>query len=311
MSDLTEFLEELSSAKPVPGGGSVAALQCALGASLLIMVANLTLGRKKYADAESRVLEIRAEAERLRDRATRLADEDAEAYGQVAGVLAMPRETDAQKAARRESMEAALKGAVEPPLATMAVAQDVLDLAADLMVIGNRSAISDVGTAAGAARAGYDAALLNVEINLASISDMEWTQSVRAKFDSFLSSRRPGRHDRRVRSCGDSETIVVTAEILDGRKISALVLESVKQRVEGLQESGIHPTLCFVTIGESEPALMYVSRLEKLAARVGISICGNHSLSTCRWAISTAKLRCSMPTPPWMGSWCRCRSRPT
>jgi methylenetetrahydrofolate dehydrogenase (NADP+)/methenyltetrahydrofolate cyclohydrolase len=64
----------------------------------------------------------------------------------------------------------------------------------------------------------------------------------------------------------------LAAEILDGRKISAQVLESVKQRVEGLQESGIHPTLCFVTIGESEPALMYVSRLEKLAARVGIRV---------------------------------------
>jgi methylenetetrahydrofolate dehydrogenase (NADP+) / methenyltetrahydrofolate cyclohydrolase len=64
----------------------------------------------------------------------------------------------------------------------------------------------------------------------------------------------------------------VTAEILDGRTISAQVLEGVKQRAEGLQESGIHPTLCFVTIGESEPALMYVLRLEKLAARVGIQV---------------------------------------
>jgi methylenetetrahydrofolate dehydrogenase (NADP+) / methenyltetrahydrofolate cyclohydrolase len=64
----------------------------------------------------------------------------------------------------------------------------------------------------------------------------------------------------------------VSAEILDGRKISAQVLERVKQRTDGLQEGGIHPTLCFVTIGESEPALMYVSRLEKLAARVGIRV---------------------------------------
>jgi methylenetetrahydrofolate dehydrogenase (NADP+)/methenyltetrahydrofolate cyclohydrolase len=64
----------------------------------------------------------------------------------------------------------------------------------------------------------------------------------------------------------------VTAEILDGRRISAQVLESVKQRVDGLLESGVRPTLCFVTIGESEPALMYVSRLEKLAARVGAAV---------------------------------------
>jgi methenyltetrahydrofolate cyclohydrolase len=185
MTDLADFLEELSSAQPVPGGGSVAALECALGASLLVMVSNLTLGRKKYADVETRVLEIRGEAERLRERATQLSDEDVLAYGRVAGVLAMPRETDAQKVERRESMQAALKGAVEPPLATMATAGGVLDLAADLMRIGNRSAISDVGTAAGAARAGFDAALLNVEINLASISDAQWVESIRVRLDSF------------------------------------------------------------------------------------------------------------------------------
>ena len=67
----------------------------------------------------------------------------------------------------------------------------------------------------------------------------------------------------------------MVAEILDGRRISADVLQAVKQRVEGLQEWNVHPTLCFVTIGESEPALMYVSRLQKLASRVGIRVVRN------------------------------------
>lgn len=185
MTDLSDFLKELSSANPVPGGGSVAALECALGSSLLIMVGNLTIGRKKYAAAEERVAQIREEALALQTRAVRLADEDVEAYGRVARVLGMPRDTDAEKAERREHMQAALKGAVEPPLATMATATRILDLAAELMVLGNQSAISDVGSAAGAARAGFEAALLNVEINLASISDAEWVRHVRQTVDSL------------------------------------------------------------------------------------------------------------------------------
>jgi len=185
VTDLDEFLEQLSSASPVPGGGSVAALQCALGASLLVMVANLTLGRKRYAEVEERASSIREEALALRSRAVRLADEDVEAYGRVAGVLDLPRDTDFQKSERRERMQAALKGAVEPPLATMSAAARILELAADLMVIGNQSAISDVGTAAGAARAGFEAALLNLEINLASISDTEWVENVRAEVAAF------------------------------------------------------------------------------------------------------------------------------
>lgn len=185
MTDLNEFMEQLSSANPVPGGGSVAALECALGASLLAMVTNLTLGRRKYAEAEERVTQVREEALLLQARAMSLAEEDVEAYGRVARVLGMPRETDAEKEARREHMQAALKGAIAPPLETMAAAARVLDLAAELMVIGNRSAISDVGSAAGAARAGFDAALLNVEINLASISDAEWVQDVRRTVGTF------------------------------------------------------------------------------------------------------------------------------
>jgi formiminotetrahydrofolate cyclodeaminase len=185
VTDLDEFMEQLSSADPVPGGGSVAALECALGASLLIMVANLTVGRKKYADVEDRVSNIREESVALRVRSARLADDDVAAYGRVARVLDMPRETDVQKMERRDHMQTALKGAVEPPLGTMVAAARILDLAADLMVIGNRSAISDVGTAAGAARAGFEAAFLNVEINLRSISDAEWVQSIRAKLAPF------------------------------------------------------------------------------------------------------------------------------
>jgi methenyltetrahydrofolate cyclohydrolase len=188
VTDLDEFMERLSSADPVPGGGSVAALECAMGAALLAMVANLTVGRKKYADVEERAGQIRDEALGLRARAVSLADEDAQAYGRVADVLALPRDTEDQKTTRRDRMQRALQGAVSPPLETMSSASRVLDLAADLMTIGNRSAISDVGTAAGAARSSFDAARLNVEINLASIHDDVWVGGIRSKLNDFPSA---------------------------------------------------------------------------------------------------------------------------
>lgn len=185
MTDIEDFMAQLSSANPVPGGGSVAALECAMGAALLAMVANLTVGRKKYEEVEARAIQIRDEAMALRERASRLVHEDIEAYEIVSRVLQMPKDTNAHKALRRERMQAALKGAVEPPLQTMKTASRLLDLAAELMLIGNRSAISDVGTAAGAARSGFDGALLNVEINLASIGDGAWVQNVRSTVDGF------------------------------------------------------------------------------------------------------------------------------
>jgi formiminotetrahydrofolate cyclodeaminase len=175
---IDEFLSDLASAEPIPGGGSVAALQTAMAAALLSMVSDLTLGRKKYADVQEEVAAIKTRSEALREQASRLVDEDIEAYGAVAHAMTLPRETEEEKAHRRAVMQDALKGAAVPPLGTMRVASEVLTLARELVKIGNRSAISDVGTAALGARAGYHAARLNVDANVASVRDPEWVAQV-------------------------------------------------------------------------------------------------------------------------------------
>lgn len=174
-----DFLDRLSSADPVPGGGSVAALQVAMSAALLMMVCRLTIGKKRYQTVQVRVEELSEHALKARDRAVELADDDAKAYGAVADVLSLPRNTDAEREYRRVLMQQALQGAVDPPLATMRVAADVIDIARELVSIGNSSAVSDVGSAALAARAGYWAARLNVDINLAAIDDAEWAAGIR------------------------------------------------------------------------------------------------------------------------------------
>ena len=185
MSDLSAFLEQLSSSQPVPGGGSVAALETAAAAALLAMVANLTIGKKKYVDVQERVEELRDRSIELRDRAERLVDDDAQAYGRVHEAMKLPKGSDAEIDTRRQGIQEALKGAALPPLATMRVACQVLDLALPLAEMGNRSAISDVGSAALSAQAGFYAARLNVQINLESVRDENWAADTRERMEAL------------------------------------------------------------------------------------------------------------------------------
>lgn len=178
MPDLQGFLDELAAGTPVPGGGSVAALEVALAAALVAMVAGLTVGRKRYADVHEQALQIRGTAEALRVEAIRLVQEDVDAYATVAEAMRLPRDSDDQKAQRRDRMQGALKGAVGPPLRTMRVSMEVGRLAEKLSEIGNRSALSDLGTAVLAARAGFEGARLNVETNLSAIDDPGWIAEV-------------------------------------------------------------------------------------------------------------------------------------
>jgi methenyltetrahydrofolate cyclohydrolase len=179
MPDVDDFLARLASGSPVPGGGSVAGLEVAMGAALIAMVCELTLGRDKFAMVHRQVERIRDQAVMLTAGARRLVDEDADAFAKVAAAMKLPRTNEMEKIARREALQVALKGAVSPPLETMRSACHAMQLAVELTPIGNPSAISDVGSAALALHAGYHAAKLNVEINLASIRDDEFVKRIR------------------------------------------------------------------------------------------------------------------------------------
>lgn len=184
MVDVDEFLDQLASPAPIPGGGSVAAFEVAMGAALLVMVCNLTLGRPKYAAVEDEVSDIRTAAEAIKTRARRLVDDDAEAFEKVAYALKLPRSTEEEKVERRRQLQSVLKGATLPPLETMKLAARGVALAAQLTPIGNKSAVSDVGSGAQAFIAGYHAANMNVEINLASIHDADFMRAIRSEVPS-------------------------------------------------------------------------------------------------------------------------------
>lgn len=164
---LAQFLETLSSGSPAPGGGAAAALAGALGASLVSMVANLTVGRRGYAAVESAMRQVQKEAVELRDRLSELLAEDIAAFNAVMAAYKLP--TNEPTRCRR--IEEALKGACEVPLETAVHCLRALESAEIVAKEGNKNAASDAAAAAALAEAGLEIALLNVVANLRSIED--------------------------------------------------------------------------------------------------------------------------------------------
>ena len=161
-----ELVERLASRDPVPGGGSAAAVAGAIGAALVGMVVELTVGRPDAADHEALLDDVRAAAQRLRAELLDLAETDAEAYDAVVRARRLPRETEPEVEARTNAMTEATREATRIPLATAAAAAAVLELADQIAPIGNRNAISDVGVGAMLAAAAVRGAALNVRINV-------------------------------------------------------------------------------------------------------------------------------------------------
>lgn len=165
-----DFLDELASRVPAPGGGAASALQAAQGAALLGMVARYTTG-DRYAEHQVTVGRIIAEVDELRAIALRLAEADADAFTAVTDAYRLPQSTADEQTARKAAISQALANAAWPPAQVISVAGMVVDLAEALVVIGNRNVLSDVAAAAESARAAAATARVNVEANLAGIDE--------------------------------------------------------------------------------------------------------------------------------------------
>jgi formiminotetrahydrofolate cyclodeaminase len=186
---VTSFLDELASNAPAPGGGSVAALSGALGAALVSMVSNLTLGKKGYEGVQDEIQALLARSEALRQEMTDLLEADVAVYTAYSQAAKMPRETEEQKAARAEAMQAALKNATMVPMGIAEAAVRVMDLCLPCAEIGNKGAVSDAGVAVLMAEAALRSAALNVLINLAFVKDGEFVAEKRAHLDGLLAGK--------------------------------------------------------------------------------------------------------------------------
>ncbi len=180
---ISNFLSELASKSPAPGGGSVAALSGALGAALSTMVCNLTLGKEDYKNVEDDIKELLKQSEQLRKELTMLIDEDTEAFTDVIRAFKMPKETDLQKQKRSHAIQEGYETAAHVPLKTAKICEQILDIAKTVAEKGNQHSITDAAVSALMVQVGVKSAILNVKINLGSIKNEKFVSKVSTECD--------------------------------------------------------------------------------------------------------------------------------
>ena len=168
---LADFISDVASSSPTPGGGSCSALAGAIGTALLIMVCNLTIGKKGYEAVSESMARIKEQLEPIKNRFYNLITEDAEAFNSVMQAYKLPKATEQEKAKRLEAISEANKKATEVPLATMQNVLDTLSICQPIVEKGNKNSISDAGVALYFLETALNGARLNVLINLPSIAD--------------------------------------------------------------------------------------------------------------------------------------------
>jgi len=162
---LSEYLTQLASEWPTPGGGSAATMVAAAGAALVAMVARICSANPKYSSVHDLALELVRDADGLREEFLRARERDEAAFDRVVAASAMPKGSEAEKQTRRAALETALAHAAAEPLVVAAHALDVLRLAKSALDLRNRNLVSDIGCAAEFAHAGLAACAYNVRIN--------------------------------------------------------------------------------------------------------------------------------------------------
>lgn len=186
---VADFLDRLASKEPTPGGGSVAALCGALAAALGAMVCNLTIGKPRYAEVEAELQAALEQLEKLREQLTALMAADVAAYEQLSAAYKLPKDSDAEKAARSAAIQESLTDATGVPLRIAESAAAVLDIVPVVIEKGSTVAVSDAGMAALLAETALKSAALNVWINLSSDKDEGRANANRERLEAALASR--------------------------------------------------------------------------------------------------------------------------
>jgi formiminotetrahydrofolate cyclodeaminase len=181
-----KFLDELASAAPTPGGGSAAAVIGAMGAALISMVCNVTLGKKGQEAAWPEMLAVRTDSERLRGRLTAMIAEDMAAFNALMLAYRGPKGSDEEKARRAAAIQAALLGATETPLECARVCAEVIGIARRAAEHGFAGVISDAGVGVLAAHTALRSAGLNVEINTPTLENRDYAAKAGAELQRLL-----------------------------------------------------------------------------------------------------------------------------
>jgi formiminotetrahydrofolate cyclodeaminase len=182
-NDMTGFLSDLASSAPIPGGGGASSLVGATGVALCSMVANLTSGKKKYAEYQSDIEAILEKGEELRLKLIGLIDKDAEAFEPLSKAYGISKDNPS----RNIIIEDALKNACTAPFEILETLSESSDLVYELCTKGSRLAISDVGCAAALISAAAKGAVMNIYINTKLMEDREYADSLNEKSYNLVS----------------------------------------------------------------------------------------------------------------------------
>lgn len=180
---INEFAQVVASDSPVPGGGSIAALSGSLAAALAEMVANLTVCKKKYADSKEEMTDIINKGSLLRDKLLDYIEEDSLAYNKVMEAYKLAKEREDERVLRQVKIEEGLKIAASVPLKVAETSFEILPLVEALILRGSTNSVTDALVGAMMARTAVLSAILNIRINLDSIKDEEFINSMKEKAD--------------------------------------------------------------------------------------------------------------------------------
>jgi len=187
-TSLTTLLEQFRSSAPTPGGGSAAALAGALGASLFVMVASLPKPRAETDDQRATLKDVAEDCTSHARRLEALIDRDSVAYDQVVAAYRLPKQTDAEKSTRSEAIQRAMRAAIDTPLEVMRACAAAMAHVATLNALANPNASSDVQVGLELLRAGLRGARANVAINVGSIKDATYVETVRTEVAALSES---------------------------------------------------------------------------------------------------------------------------
>jgi formiminotetrahydrofolate cyclodeaminase len=185
-TSVEKFLDDLASAAPTPGGGSAAAIMGAMGAALISMVCNVTLGKKGQEAAAAEMQAVRTESEKLRAQLTAMVADDVAAFDGLMAAYRLPKSSDDEKTRRAEAIQSSLRGATETPLACARACADVIVLSKRAGEHGYAGVISDAGVGVLAANTALRSAALNVYINAPALKDRAFADQAVAEMGRML-----------------------------------------------------------------------------------------------------------------------------
>lgn len=203
---VTEFVNELASNAPMPGGGGAAALSGALGAALGLMVCNLTEGKEQFGHCQAEVAEIKQQGLRLKNELTHYVDEDGKSFLKVMKAYKLPKSTAEEQESRNEAIQEAIKNAARVSLQVANLCLEVMGFASRILLSGNPNAASEAVASGVVAYGGLQAAICTVNINLSAIKDQGSVKDIKDAVRSLL--ERAEEINRRILT--DAEKVIVS-----------------------------------------------------------------------------------------------------